>query len=61
MAASDPIKPDSLAPDVLEIIQDFSYYLWHQKTLGFTQCDLSSESRAILASWEQKLEPFQKF
>lgn len=61
MAASDPIKPDSLAPDLREIIQDFSHYLWHQKTLGFTQCDLSSESRAILASWEQKLEPFQKF
>jgi uracil-DNA glycosylase len=61
MAVTDPIEPDASAPELLEIIQDFSHYLWYQKTLGFTQCDLSSESRAILASWEQKLEPSLKF
>ncbi len=61
MAVSGPIKPQSPASDVLEIIHDFSCCLWHQKTLGFTQCDLSTESLAVLASWEQTLQPSRKF
>jgi uracil-DNA glycosylase len=61
MAIPDPIPAHSPAGDLLEIIQDLSLYLCYQKEIGNNGLNVSSESLAILASWEQKPLPRVRF
>lgn len=61
MPMTVPVFPFASRSNLVDIIQDLSQYLSHQKKMGITRMELSSLSLEILTSWGQESAPRMGF